>query len=70
MVRDIGTQLSLYWKEDSHVTEKDISMMMMKRGYKRSLKAVQREESKTAKTKMDSYVIYERFRDTLVVPKC
>ena len=31
---------------------------MTKRGYKRSLKAVQRTESNTAKTNLDSYVIY------------
>ena len=40
---------------------------MMQHGYKRSLKAVQRKKSNTAKTKMDPDVIYERFRDTLVV---
>ena len=65
MGRDIGTQWNQYWKEDLNVTEQEISVM--KRGYKRSLKAVQRKEWNTATTKIDSCEIYERFRDTLVV---
>ena len=36
-------------------------------GYKRSLKAAQRQEWRTVKTKMEFYVTYERFKGVLEV---
>ena len=68
--RDLDATRNPVWKLAQagcgvHLREREISVT--KRGYKRFLKATQRKESNTAKTKMDSCVIYERFRDTLVV---
>ena len=50
MDRDIGKELNQYCSEGLNGMESKISLT--KRGYKRSLKAAQRQEWSTVKTKM------------------